>query len=584
MNFKDYFHDELAYIKSLAETNADELPHLIDLFANASHDPDMMKLFESFAFLTAKTREKIEDAFPELTQNLLAKVFPLPLRALPSTTIMQFTPLDKSVTQLIPQDSCIKCNKKIEQNGIIRDEIYLFQTCRDILISPIKINYVDVAHSQLGTQITLTLMWNGATNIDMNLDKLHIFLGTNQDSAQLLKLWFNEYLTHISLLSDDKWITLNELKVNQFMNKEDCILPVESEQFWRLQLISEYFSLPHVNDFITLEMNEIIKTSLMKQEQIQLRFSFNHVFPNQYSLNKSQFLLNCVPAINLFDEKEHDVPFTMHYLLDIPDNKQFHSITNLYSSTIKRQGESSVNKSVFYLPATQFSPNYHISSEHHLFYSILLKYDVIQQPQVLISFINSVGQPNIKLRDEHFTFHYKCLNRYTKFLEINDINDITSDIPCQLDIKNITKPSDHINELIDSNVHWNLLSHLSLSALFLSHKDVVQNVLDDFNFYTHIHHGGIMSRDKRINGIVSTATKQIDWIVGTKLVRGFELSVVLDSDYFSHVGEMYNFGRLLAHVFAFCITEDSFLKVNIIDQNENETWSFDPILGSRSSI
>lgn len=581
MDFKTHFQDELAYIKLLVDEYSHEFPELSELFTSASSDPDMIKLFESFAFLTAKSRQKVEDAFPELTQQLLSKIFPLPLRPLPATTILQFTPLDKEVTQLVSKGTYVKCIKQqTNSNGAIQDKDYPFVVCRDTLIFPLNITQTSVTHSQQGTQVTLTLNWFSAAKSSINIDKLTLFLGTHQDSAQLLKLWFSEYLSNIELFYDEQWISMKELKIQLITDKDNCILPIESQQFWRLQLIPEYFSLPHVHDFITLELSDTLKYLLLNHENVLIRFSFNHVFPNDYPLGHEQFQLNCVPAINLFSQKKINIPFTTPYQLVIPDDKYFHAITSLHSAMIKNDKKSTIENEITYLPANQFTAHYHTPENKYLYYASFLNYNVVQEIVVTIAFINSMGESHIALENEYFTLKYQCVSQHVEQLQQGDINKITVDIPSQLAVKNITPPSSYMKALIDSHIHWELLSHLSFSPAFLSDKEAIKALLHDFNFYTYNH----SNINNQINGITALSAHSIDWIIYGKPVRGLMLSVSLDGDYFSHIGEMYCFGQLLANVFAFCLTQESFLKVDIIHQKANETWSFEPIFGSKSSI
>ena len=44
-------------------------PKLSSFLAEESADPDVERLLEGFAFLTARLRQKVEDEFPELTHS-----------------------------------------------------------------------------------------------------------------------------------------------------------------------------------------------------------------------------------------------------------------------------------------------------------------------------------------------------------------------------------------------------------------------------------------------------------------------------------------------------------------------------------
>src|SRR5690606_8395764 len=52
-------------------------------------DPHVSRLIESFAFLTARIRHKLDDSFPELTDALMGQLFPDYQAPIPSLSIVQ---------------------------------------------------------------------------------------------------------------------------------------------------------------------------------------------------------------------------------------------------------------------------------------------------------------------------------------------------------------------------------------------------------------------------------------------------------------------------------------------------------------
>ena len=87
-----YFLNELDSLKEIAEEFSQANPTLAPLLSQPSADPDVERILEGVAFLTAGIRQKIDDDFPEFSQGLLNQIFPHYLRPIPSATIMEFTP------------------------------------------------------------------------------------------------------------------------------------------------------------------------------------------------------------------------------------------------------------------------------------------------------------------------------------------------------------------------------------------------------------------------------------------------------------------------------------------------------------
>lgn len=96
MSLRDRFSEELRYLHELGNDFAKDNPQLARLLGKGASDPDVERLMEAFAFLTAKLRLKLEDDLPELTHPMLQLLWPNYLRPLPSATIIKFSPVRQS--------------------------------------------------------------------------------------------------------------------------------------------------------------------------------------------------------------------------------------------------------------------------------------------------------------------------------------------------------------------------------------------------------------------------------------------------------------------------------------------------------
>lgn len=66
-----YFREELSFLKEQGKHFTEVHPQLSRFLHGQVTDPDVERLLEGFAFLTARLREKVEDEFPELTHSLI---------------------------------------------------------------------------------------------------------------------------------------------------------------------------------------------------------------------------------------------------------------------------------------------------------------------------------------------------------------------------------------------------------------------------------------------------------------------------------------------------------------------------------
>src|SRR5512137_15829 len=99
-----YYEDELRYLyqagKEFARTHPDIARYLhIDSESKDDRDPYVERLFEGFAFLTGRIRERLDDEVPELIESFFSLLWPHYLKPIPSLSILEFKPRPGLVQQ-----------------------------------------------------------------------------------------------------------------------------------------------------------------------------------------------------------------------------------------------------------------------------------------------------------------------------------------------------------------------------------------------------------------------------------------------------------------------------------------------------
>src|SRR5687768_13110135 len=90
--FGKFYQAELAFLRETGKAYGLAHPQLAGLLAEKGGDPDVERLLEGFAFLTARIRERIDDAVPEVVHSLVDLLLPHYLRVLPSCSVVEFSP------------------------------------------------------------------------------------------------------------------------------------------------------------------------------------------------------------------------------------------------------------------------------------------------------------------------------------------------------------------------------------------------------------------------------------------------------------------------------------------------------------
>ena len=135
-----YYEEELQYLyesgKEFARAHPEQA-RFLDIDAVGDRDPYVERLFEGFAFLAARIREKLDDSFPELTGGLIDLLWPQFLYEIPSLTIVQFKPRKGTFRKLVffPEEQT--CSKPV---GPIRSPS--FYDNPEIAVNPVSIEKV----------------------------------------------------------------------------------------------------------------------------------------------------------------------------------------------------------------------------------------------------------------------------------------------------------------------------------------------------------------------------------------------------------------------------------------------------------
>ena len=99
-------------------------------------DPHVERLIQAFAFLNARTRRKIEDDFPEISQAMLQVLYPHYLAPLPSAAIVRFA-LAEDQAEMV-QGFSIPKGSVLETEPIDGDPSR-FRTCYPVTVWPIRL-------------------------------------------------------------------------------------------------------------------------------------------------------------------------------------------------------------------------------------------------------------------------------------------------------------------------------------------------------------------------------------------------------------------------------------------------------------
>lgn len=588
MPLKGKFREELDYLRRLRRVFARNNPQLAPFLGEEATDPDVERLLEGFAFLTAKLRLKIEDDFPELTHSLLQMLWPNYLRPLPSATIMQFEPTDHSITgrQTVPRGTSI-------QSRAVDGVQCQFRTSQDVSIFPFEVAGVDDGHSLEKSIVRIdlaTLSQNPPSTF--GCDQLEFYLSGSDYTAQTLYLWLAKYLGEIRMESAGRvrHIPVGQIDFSGF-TPDSALLPYPKNAMDGYRILQEYFLFPRRFYFFSLTHLLGLWPDL-PTTNIRIEFHFTRPMPADVRVRKADIALYCTRAVNLFEHDAEPIRLTgraAEYRLQPgghrPDAFEIFSIDKVDGwkngdsaqpgewlrtyepfESLRHQIEHERGRTTLYY-RTRLSPSPSDSGIDHR-----------------IAFVRGDDRHYIG-REETVSLSLTCTNRdYPLALGVGDIREGSRDTPAFVRFKNLTTPTPPYRPVLAGDLHWSLISNLSPTYLSLLSAEPLKAILGNYDFSAHHDIQRARTTQKRLDGLKAVVSEPIDRMYKGLPIRGTRTLLKLDQEGFSCEGDLYLFGTVLSHFLSLYASLSSFHVLEAINMTNQEHYAWPMRSGTQPLI
>ena len=578
MSLKDRFSEELRYLHELGNDFAKDNPQLARLLGKAGSDPDVERLMEAFAFLTAKLRLKLEDDLPELTHPMLQILWPNYLRPLPSATIIRFSPRKQSLSQSqhIPKGARL-FSKPVD--GVPCE----FRTCTGVSIHPFEISAVSATQTldssvvRIGLQTLVERPLNtlGCARLDFHLS------GDNR-TALTLYLWISQYLEHVSVIMDGevRRLPANSIALPGF-SPEEALLPYPQNVFDGYRILQEYFVFPKRFHFFSITGLEKLWPAQAAQ-QVGIEFHFTRQLPDTLRVGTEDFSLFCTPAVNLFKHSAEPIDLAseaaqveLRPRSEEQSAYEIFSVDEVISTRTTTDGSTGEHLRTF-RPFESFAHEIeHVQGRTALYYRYQLE-ESLRGDGVThrIAFVRADANSYIG-ELETASIDLTCTNRDLPLaLGVDDINVLTEVTPPLATYTNICAPTRPYRPVLDGQLQWALISNMSLNYLSLLSVEPLKAVIRTYDFAALHDIQQARTTRKRLDGIREIHTQPMDWLIKGQPIRGLHTQLKLDQAAFLCEGDLYLFGCVLAHFFALYASINSFHQLEVINTTNNEhyTW------------
>jgi type VI secretion system protein ImpG len=545
--FEKYYDEELRFLMEGGQEFAEAFPERarnLNITTVEDRDPYVERLFEGFAFLTGRIRQKLDDDFPEFAQNLMEMVDPAFLRQIPSLAMLQITfrpnMLPKAYT--IPKGTLFLSNPAGADLSICR-----FQSTQDVTLFPINMTGAEAVHHGVqGEGVRLTFQTDpGADLKQLRIPELSIYLHGERPLGYFLHHYFTGKVSQVMLEGEGYAQTLGGQEAIQpgGFSEGESLLPTLDNSFEGSRFLQEFFAFEEKFRFVKLRGLDKV-AEMPDSSRFSVTVYFKDPIPEGKRFKTDNFKLYATPVVNIFPNQAEPVNLN-HKHFEYPlyaDSKRKMEIYEVLSVTGVDKA-SGVQR-----PFLKFNEFRH---------QVLAKgadavdsyYQVRQEPQAKNRFQTyvSVGgnRPVEELAEEYLSVSILATNGTVPREEVieNGIVNPGPGFPSFSTFANFTRPTVPVHPPRSDQYLWYVLSHMNMNYRSLCQKGNLKEVLSLYD-WTH----SAVNR-KLIDGVLGASAQKRNFLLENQLVSGAEITVEIREGAFSEEGELHIFARVLLEFF-----------------------------------
>lgn len=576
--FNRYFQQELDNLKELGTAFSEAHPALAPMLGARSSDPDVDRLLEGVAFLTALLREKLDDEFPEIIHELVRLIWPHYLRPLPSASILAFTP-----KPMLKQSMTVPSGTRVASVPV-EDTACVFQTCYPVEVHPLNLLEATFVETSGPSQaIRLVLELNGLNLDEWHPQALRFYLAGDYPAAADLYLLLRRHLKRIVIgaAGSDGAATLSpeNLKPVGFGPGEG-ILPYPTNSFPGYRSIQEFFMLPE--KFLFLDLTGWDQWRNRGQgNRFEIQFELDQILSPPPRIKTGDFILGATPIINIFPFDADPIRLDhrkTEYRVRPSGKKNHHyqvySVENVVGFVQGTAEERVYTPFELFNPDSAGIPVYHIKTRNS---PVRPGFDVF----LSVAYPPESGTPVT----ETLSIELLCTNGFlAEEIRTGDIAVPTSNSPEQVAFKNLRPPTSNILPPLGTDLLWRLISHLSLNYASLSNTENLQALLNLYLFKDPRKPEAFVANQKRVAGIRDIASAGEDRLVSGIMMRGRSLRLEARQDHFAGPGDLFLFGSVLDHFLGGYASINTFTRLTLREVLTGETHQWPARLGDHPLI
>lgn len=573
-----YYEEELNYLLEGGREYASlhpERARFLNLRDPRSRDPHVERLIESFAFLTGRIRQRLDDDFPELTHGLLDLIFPHYLKPVPSLALLEFRPIPGMLRerQVVPRGFAV--DSRPTSAGVP----CRFTTAYPVEMYPLVMENAGVHTDDAGQRsIRLTLgVLEGADAGKLDVGRLRVCISGEPAEAFGLFRVIRQNLKEVVLhLGRNRQRTLPSTALRPVgLGEDEAVLAYPSVSFPGYRLLSEYFVFPE--KYLFFDIFGIGQPTLDKGARsfdLDLRFSTR--LPDKLRPTRDTFRLYSTPIINLFPRGGEPILATQlknrYRVLGDYSHPEAYEVV----SVDRVEGLRAADGARF---------------EHHPFYSFASPdrggdvsfFHTSSAPSRSggwVTYLSLIRPSRSQMPgEETLSLELTCMNgRLCGEVGLEDVRVAAEKRLEFATFRNFSRPTAPLYPHLGEGSEWRFVSHLALNFQSLAAPGALASLL---NLYDP---GSLPANQRRIESIRRVAASPSERVDGGVPVRGTRLDVELDETRFDDDGDLLLFVQVLSEFVSLYAQTNSFAELVVLRLPSGEVLRCPPVQGRQALL
>ena len=574
MSARRYFDEEMRYLQEAGAAFAEAHPEAaryLGAAAVADRDPYVERLFEGFAFLTGRIRERLDDEFPRVTEGLFELLFPHMVRPVPSCAVVEFTPRPGLVQDpvLLPRGTAVLSGPVGPEQTPCR-----FQTTQDVRLLPLRLVAADVEWGGGTSRLRLGMdVERGAALEGGALSPLRLTFQAEAPVAAALHLHLTRHVRSVTLLADGEVVGRvdGQAAVRPVgLTEDQALLPYDARSFSGFRLLHEYLSFRRkfwAVDVVGLDRAELPE----RVGRLELVVELDRAFPDDRRVTAQNVRLHCAPVVNLFetDAEPISVDGTTVEARVVPDARRPRSVEAVDVLAVVGV-EDETGRRHTYAPFYRFgvrAPRHYVASRHPGPFGV---------PELTLTLGGEPGAGGTET-PETLSLRVRCTNGDLprEALREGGLDRLGPGVPQVAQPSNLTRPTPALRPPASrgDGSAWALVSHWALGQQTVASREALVELLGLYDWTAD------GANRRRIDGVKAVQARPREVFRRGGVVRGTQVTIDVDGPQVGDPGEVALFGLVLSEFLSLYATLNAFVHTDLVVRPTEERLSWAPERG-----